>query len=78
MLKQPRLLTMSCLSISKLLYTQWLIMTKVQLICRTLHHPNILTFMGLIKEPGQVMIITNYVDGLNLFELLHSEKKVCL
>lgn len=44
--------------------------------CRTLHHPNVLTFMGLLNEPGKVIIITNYVDGMNLFELLHSDNKV--
>ena len=45
--------------------------------CRTLHHPNVLTFMGLIREPGKVTIITNYVSGNNLFELVHDpENKV--
>ena len=33
--------------------------------------------MGLIREPGKVTIITNYVFGSNLFELVHApEKKV--
>lgn len=32
--------------------------------------------MGLIEEPGRVIIITNYVTGMNLFELVHSDKKV--
>ena len=32
--------------------------------------------MGLIEEPGKVIIITNYVEGLNLYDLLHSDKKV--
>ena len=35
--------------------------------------------MGLIREPGKVTIITNYVSGKNLFELVHDpEKKVIL
>ena len=42
-----------------------------------MHHPNILTFMGFVEELERVMIITNFVDGLNLFDLLHSNKKVC-
>lgn len=45
---------------------------------RTLHHPNILTFMGLVEEPGRVIIVTNYVEGKNLFDLLHSDEKVLL
>ena len=33
--------------------------------------------MGLIREPGKVTIITNYVSGNNLFELVHDpENKV--
>ena len=33
--------------------------------------------MDLIKEPGKVTIVTNYVSGNNLFELLHDpDKKV--
>ena len=33
--------------------------------------------MGLIREVGKVTIITNYVSGNNLFELVHDpEKKV--
>ena len=31
--------------------------------------------MGMIEEPGRVIIITNYVTGVNLFELLHSDDK---
>ena len=38
---------------------------------------NVLTFMGLIREVGKVTVITNYVSGNNLFELVHDpEKKV--
>lgn len=48
-------------------------MSSSLIACRT---SNILTFMGLIKEPGRVIIITNYVTGMNLFELVHSDKKV--
>ena len=45
------------------------------LLARTLHHPNILTF--IIQEKSRITILTNYVVGKNLFELLHDpEKKV--
>ena len=43
---------------------------------RTLHHPNILTFMGIIREPNQVILITNFVNGCNLFTLLHENPEV--
>ena len=47
------------------------------LLARTLHHPNILTFIGIIQEKSRITILTNYVVGKNLFELLHDpEKKV--
>lgn len=46
---------------------------------RTLHHPNILTFIGIIKERSRITILTNYVVGKNLYELLHDhDKKVCV
>lgn len=47
------------------------------MFARTLHHPNILTFIGVIQEKSRITILTNYVVGKNLNEILHDpETKV--
>ena len=43
--------------------------------CRSLHHPNVLTLID-IMEKDKITLVTNYVVGKNLFELLHQSEKV--
>jgi serine/threonine protein kinase len=43
-------------------------------LCRSLHHPNILTCVGILREDGKIVILTNYVKGKNLFQLIHTDE----
>ena len=41
---------------------------EMMMALRSLHHPNILTFLGIITDsPGRVVILTNFVTGKNLY-----------
>ena len=46
--------------------------SRINFIGRLLHHPNIVSIMGVMKDPQQnsVMIMMNYIDGSSLHHLL--------
>lgn len=45
------------------------------MIYRKLRHPNILLFIGACTKPGNMCFVTEYLEGGNLYELLHEKGK---
>jgi serine/threonine protein kinase len=45
--------------------------------CRSLRHPHIVQFMGLCKHEHELFIITEYVDGGDLYDKLR-DPSVCV
>uniref|UniRef100_A0AC34FGJ0 Protein kinase domain-containing protein n=1 Tax=Panagrolaimus sp. ES5 TaxID=591445 RepID=A0AC34FGJ0_9BILA len=57
--------------------------TEVDMFCREvsilsrLNHPNVIAFVGAcLDDPSQFAIITNFIAGGSLYNLLHVEKRV--
>ena len=42
----------------------------MSMIYRSLHHPNMLTFIDIVREDSMVTIVTNLVNGANLEDAL--------
>ena len=45
-------------------YNNWCYCINYELLARTLHHPNILTFIG-IQEKSRITILINYSNRIN-------------
>jgi serine/threonine protein kinase len=41
-------------------------------------HPNLVSFLGVCEEKGQLYLVTEYCDGGTLFALLHKNKHIAI
>ena len=45
-------------------------------ILQSLHHPNIVRFISSVQTKSHVCIITNFIDGMELFQLVIKQKRL--